>query len=259
MDTLLSTLGLKPNESSVYLAFLKHNEKTAAEISRILHMDKSSCYRAVHELVRIGLLVANPKKRGTTHSAVSPHVLKELLNKKKNELANQEHALTQLINRLGHEAAEKRATYIRVEKGIQAVRDSMDASLEAAIRTNGMIKERYRLDYPFFQDKDHIKWVNSFAERRIKAAISTKVIVDFAGEKIFPKLMKTDKSILKELRLMPKEMHDMHSLRIAGDLTIITSFDRKKDYIVITIKDKFVSELMESLFDFVWERSEKYI
>ena len=258
MNIILEQIGLTQNESGVYLSFLKHKEKTAAEIARVLKMDKSSCYRAVDSLVEKKLLITIPRLRGTTHSAVSPEVLKELLNQKKRELANQEHDLTQLINQLSHEFFDKRSTFIKVEKGIQAIRNGMDRNLEAAIAGDKMIKEQYRLSFPYFKDKEHAAWVNEFLKRRIKAGVSIRQIVDFAGNDDFAPIMKTDKKLLKEIRLMPKEMKGLHGLRISGDIVTIISFDERKDYIVITIKDKFVAQLINTMFDFVWERSDKY-
>ena len=256
---ILEQIGLTANESAVYLAFLKRKEKTAAEIARIIKMDKSSCYRAVKSLVEKKLLITTPRPRGTTHSAVSPEVMREPLNQKKRDLAAQEEDLTQLISQLSCEHVDKRSTYIEVEKGIQAVRDGMDRNLEAAMAGDKMIREQYRLSFPYFKDKEHIDWVNAFARRRIKAGISIRQIVDFAGSDDFAPIMKTDKRLLKEIRLMPREMKGLHGLRVSGDITSLISFDEKKDYIVITVKDTYVEQLMNTLFDFVWERSEKYI
>ena len=258
MNTILGQIGLTQNESNVYLTFLKHKEKTAAEIARILKMDKSSCYRAVESLVEKRLLITIPRLRGTTHSAVSPEVLKELFNQKKRDLITQEQDLTQLINQLSHEHFDKRSTFIKVEKGIQAIRNGMDRNLEAAIASDKMIKEQYRLSFPYFKDKEHAAWVNDFAKRRIKAGVSIRQIVDFAGNDDFAPIMRTDKKLLKEIRLMPKEMKTLHGLRVSGDITNIISFDKSDNYIDITIKDKYVTELISSIFDFVWERSEKY-
>ena len=44
---LLPLLGLTANELTLYEAFLKHGENSAAEVARKIGMDKSSAYRAV--------------------------------------------------------------------------------------------------------------------------------------------------------------------------------------------------------------------
>lgn len=258
MNTLLQTLGLTQNESDVYLTFLKYKQKTAAEIARVLHMDKSSCYRAVEALVVKGLLLTIPRKRGTTHTAVSPDVLKELYNQKISEFKNQESELDRFVTQLLKQDESHRSTFIKVETGIEAIRNGMEQNLEAAKNSNNMIKEFYRLSFPYFQDEEHAKWVNDFAKKRISSGVSIRQIVDFANLKIFDPIMKTDKKLLKEIHLMPAEMKGLYGVRISGDITHIISFDKKMNYIDITIKDTYVTLLMNSLFDFMWEHSKPY-
>lgn len=259
MNTILNRIGLTKNEVDVYLILLKHTQQTAAEIARLLNMDKSSCYRAVDALVAKGLLIATPKKRGTTHVAVSPEVLKEIYNQKLSEFKQQESELDRFVAKLLKQDESKRSTFIKVETGIEAIRNGMDQNLEAAKKSTKMIKEFYRLSFPYFQDKDHIKWVNEFLKRRLAAGVSIRQIVDFAGVNTFAPIMKTDKKLLKEIHLMPSELKGLYGVRMSGDITHIISFDKQQNYIDITIKDTYVTLLMNSLFDFMWERSEKYI
>jgi len=259
MNTTLTNLGLTENESAVYLALLKHKEKTSAEIARLISMDKSSCYRAVETLVARGLLITTPKKRGTTHTAVSPEVLKELHAQKMSSFKQEESELDRYITQLLKLDESRRSTFIKVETGIEAIRNGMDQNLEAAKKSNKLIKEFYRLSFPYFKDKNHEKWVNEFAKRRISSGVSIRQIVDFADVNTFAPIMKTDKKLLKEIHLMPKEMKGMYGVRMSGDITHIISFDKDNNYIDITIKDTYVTLLMNSLFDFMWARSEKYL
>ena len=258
MNTILTNLGLTQNESAVYLAFLKQKEKTSAEIARVIHMDKSSCYRAVETLVARGLLITSPKKRGSTHTAVSPKVLKELYFQKISSFKQQESDLDRFVSELLKQDESRRSTFIKVETGIEAIRNGMDQNLEAAQKSTKLIKEFYRLSFPYFKDKNHEKWVNEFAKRRIASGVSIRQIVDFADVNTFAPIMKTDKKLLKEIHLMPKEMKGMYGVRVSGDITHIISFDKDSNYIDITIKDTYVTLLMNSLFDFMWERSKKY-
>lgn len=259
MNTILNQIGLTQNESTVYLTFLKHKETTTAEIARILHMDKSSCYRAVETLIAKSLLITLPKKRGTTHTAVSPEVLKELHHHRFSQLKQQESELDLFVSQLLKQDESSRNTFIKVETGIEAIRNGMDQNLEAAKKSTKLIKEFYRLSFPYFQDKGHQKWVNEFLKRRVKAGVSIRQIVDFADINTFAPIMKTDKKLLKEIHLMPKELKGLYGVRISGDITHIISFDKNNNYIDISIKDTYVTLLMNSLFDFMWERSEPYI
>lgn len=257
--SLLQTIGLTENESTVYLAFQKDGPDTAAAMARQLHMDKSSCYRAVESLVAKGLLLTNPKRRGTTHTAVSPDVLKEIYHQKVRELKHQESQLDDFIQKLIYQSESQRSTYITVQTGLDAIREGMEENLKAAINSSKMIKEIYRLSFPYFNDQYHVRWVNGFAKRRIASGVSIQQVVDFAQNDVFAPIMRSDVKLLKEIRLMPKEMKGLYGLRISGDITHIISFDEKQDYIDITIKDRFVTQLLESLFNFVWVHSKQYI
>jgi len=259
MNTILTNLGLSENESVVYLALLKHKERTSAEIARLINMDKSSCYRAVEMLVARGLLITTPKKRGTTHTAVSPEILKELHVQKVLSFKQEGSELDRFVSQLLKQDENSRSTFIKVESGIEAIRNGMDQNLEAAKSSDKMIKEIYRLSFPYFKDKNHEKWVHEFTKRRIASGVSIRQIVDFADVNTFAPIMKTDKKQLKEIHLMPKEMKGMYGVRISGDITHIISFDTNNNYIDITIKDTYVTLLMNSLFDFMWERSGKNI
>src|SRR3989344_1414880 len=258
MEKVLKQLGLSENQAKVYLSFLNEGERMAAEIARKLKMDKSSCYRAVEELVQKNLLVPNPKKRGTTYTAANPEVLNELLINKQSEINNLSTSIKRLIEVLNSQQTSERTTYIKVEKGIEVIRSSMERNLEEAYKSDKIIREKYRLDYPYFKDPTHVKFVNEFAQRRIKMGVSIRQIVNFAGLDIFSPIKKTSPKLLKEIRLMPDDLKDYNSMRVSGYLTSITSFDEKKDYIVINIYDKYVSELYKNLFDFVWNKSKVY-
>ena len=258
MTNILTKIGLTENEANVYLSFQKKGEKTASFIAKMINMDKSSCYRAVESLVSKSLLIAIPKKRGTTYSAASPKLLKELLAQKEQQLEQEKGALDMFVKSLLTDS-EERATSIHIEKGIEAVRNAMDATLEAAIRNKTFIRERYRLNAPYFQDPVHNDWVtNVFFKKRIKSGIAIKQIVDFSDNHVFDPIMKTDQKLLKEIHLMPNSVTDPNSMRVAGDFVTITSFDKQNDYIVITIKDKYVAALIESMFDFMWEHTDPY-
>lgn len=257
MEKLLIDLGLTENQVKVYLGFLKNDKQLASKMALALGLDKSSTYRAVEELVSKGLLIPTPKKRGTLYEAANPEALKEILNNKKIEISSKSVALDEFIKTFSDKSLQ-RNTYIKVEKGIEAVRNAMDKDLESAIKSDKLIREKYRLDHPYFSDPEQVKFVNNYVKRRIKNKVRIKQLVHFAGKDVFSSVMKTSSKLLKEIRLMPKDIIDFNAFRIAGDTTHITSFDEKKDYVVITIKDKFVTELMKNLFDFVWNRSELY-
>lgn len=254
MNGVCKALGLTQNEIDIYSGFLKFGEKTAAAMSRLLNMDKSSTYRAVENLVEEKLLVEYPKKKGTTYVAANPEVLEQIYKNKLIELKSKKNVLDEFIVDLKKETASKnRSTYIKVEKGLGALRRTMDDALESKEK---LIRERFRTDHRFFEDEGHVKWVVAHAKRRVKNGVRIKQL---EAEKVnwekFDDVMYAHKKFLKELRMLPRAFDDMNSFRIWDDTINIVSFDDNDEFIVITIKDKFVAQLMKNMFDFIWERS----
>jgi hypothetical protein len=61
----------------------------------------------------------------------------------------------------------------------------------------------------------------------------------------------------KEIRAIPEELCDNNSFRIWDDCINIVSFDEDNNYIIITIKDKYVAQMMKNMFDFIWFNCKK--
>lgn len=251
-------IGLTENESCVYLAFLKYGKSTAAELARKIDMDKSSAYRAVEHLEELGLLIKHPKKRGTTYEAASPDTLQNIYDTKVFELKSQKSQLSKLIQKLHKDQSRsKRATYIVVEKGIPALQFRMDEALGSQEK---LIRELFRTDHRFFENKAHVRFVINHAKRRVKNAVFLRQLEYFEDPKwgIFEDVMVDQKFYKKEIRIIPPELEDQNSFRIWDDTINIVSYDDKGDFIVITIKDKFVTQLMKTMYDFIWKRSRVY-
>lgn len=252
MNTILEQIGLKQNEANVYLAFLKHKEKTAAEIARILKMDKSSCYRAVESLVEKKLLITIPRLRGTTHSAVSPEVLKELITFRKIELEKQSHMLNALVHELQISAKGEIKTFIKVEKGIEAIKQAFTDSLECKEK---IIREKWSSTHPDLKEKNYVDFIYNNAKKRIQNGILMRELNYPNAHSLYAPIEHTSKLILKEIRLLPEAIDRDISYRIYDNTMYLISFDELNELIVITIKDHFFVKLMKNLYDFVWSHS----
>lgn len=253
---VLENLNLTENQARLYLAFLNNRNKTVAQVARQIEMDKSSAYRAAEELLNLGLLIAKSKKRGTTCSAADPDNLKDLLALKQQEVKSQEFALNGLIEKIRQSSFNlQRNTFIKVEKGIDAHIKCMEESLEVP---NITIREKFNMDLPIHYDKDYVNYVHTYVKRRIQKHISIKELGGMNTRHLYGEIMSTSKKFLKEIRLIPDNILDKNDLRIYNDQVEILSFDEINDFIVVSIKDKYLTDLMKNMFDFVWERSEVY-
>jgi len=262
MDTtnlaILEELGLTPNEIEAYLGFLRYGKKTAAELARFVQMDKSSTYRAVESLEDLGLLMRHPQKRGTTYIASNPEHLKQLYKSKLAEVKSQGKVLSTFINELQKEHhTSKRSTFIRVERGIKAWETRMDEALSSKEK---LIREQFRTDHRFFEDREHVRFVINHAKRRARNDVRLMQLEYFEDPKwgIFEDVMYQHKLYKKEVRIIPEEIDENTSFRIWDDTMNIVSFDDNDEFIVVTIKDKFISRLFKKMYDFIWRRSKPF-
>ena len=245
----IKSLGLTENDFLVYSSFLKHGEMSAAELSRKIKMDKSSCYRAVENLSNLGLVIKTDKNDISTYQASSPEVMRDVFASKKTQLDI-------LIDDLKKaNQSSTRSTYMTIEKGLESLRFRMNESLSS---NEKFIREKFNNKFRFFDDPNHVEFVIDYAKERVKRNI--KIIqleeADWTEDSRFEDVMIDTKKYLKEIRKLPQDaMFGDNSLRIWDDTVNIISEDDSKEFIVITIKDKFVVKLMKDMFDFMWNRS----
>ncbi len=250
----LVKIGLTENEVDVYLGFLKSGRRTAAELARELSMDKSSCYRAVDNLDKLGLLAKYPKTRGTEYEVSNPRILKALIEKKKQELLDSERSIDRFVFDYLNKSA--RDSFINVERGYTAHIRAMEKSL--AENSEKMVREMWDLDNPIFNEPGYSKYIDEFIKRRVKKEISVRYLARFKKDKPYNVHMIPSRKYLKEIRLMPESFTNKSGFRIWSDMIEIVSFDDNGEHLVMTAKDEFLSELLKNMFDFIWARSEIY-
>lgn len=259
MNNVLTKLGLTPNEAKVYVGYLSMPNKSAAFISKTLKMDKSSTYKAVESLLSKSLLLRESWDKGFTYKAANPKVLKEMLEQQEIELSNKKELLSHFISSI-KEKTDKRSTIVTVEKGMKSIIKRMNESLKCKER---LIRECFR-HHEFSNNPEYIKYITEeYAPKRVKKGIylrefQAKIDRNITIEK-FGKLITKPKQHLKEQRLMPKNFSDRNSFRIWDDTTIIISYDIKNDFVILTIKDKYIAGLLKDLYDYIWDNSKPVV
>jgi sugar-specific transcriptional regulator TrmB len=258
MEDILQKIGLTENETQVYISLLKAGNKTAAEIARDLSLDKSSTYRACENLTKLGLIISSPKLRGTTYLAQNPNALHEVYQRQMKKFESLGSQLNETISELQKTArGDSRNVQLRTEYGLEAVRKVMVESLN---NKDKIIREWQQTGKNYYRNKDQVAYILDFAAKRIKAGIQIRQLESDQSFKDdgYKGIMATDKKLLKEIRMMPGGFNDKNTLRIWEDTVNIISFDDNDDFVVVTIKDKYIALLIRNLFDFVWNKSEAF-
>ena len=258
MEKTYELLGLSLNEKKLYEAILIHPDKTAAEIARVLKMDKSSAYRAAENLLQKRLLISSPKIRGTTLRSSSPEYLIKLYQQKIEEFNSNKGLIENYIRNLKSQTLSlNRETFIRVEYGGEALRKCL---LESEQSKEKLIVEIVLSQHRLYQKNRMINFVINHAKRRSSSGIYIKQLErsTYFENAPYKEIMVNTKKYLKEIRILPPEYNDKNSVRIWDNTVNIFSSDEKGDLIVITITDKYVTRSMKTMFDFIWDRSTPY-
>lgn len=249
---LSKVLDLTPNEIKVYQGFIAHPEVSAAKISTLLHMDKSSAYRSVSNLLEYGLLYATPHGDTMTYKAADPEELKVRFNKKVSDLQNAEASINSLVSSLI--STSQRRTSIRSETGLAAVEKAITESLDCKEK---LIRELYRI-HAYSNNKAHIQFVLNALRTRVANGVNIRQFFARDPSKEAPEIhaiMKNSKALRKTVRVLPLGLDDMNSIRIWDDTTNIYSEDERGEVLVITITDKYVTGFMKKMYDFIWNQS----
>ncbi len=257
IKTILTEIGLTDNEVVVVQALVSRGAVNPAELARELSLDKSSMYRALEHLAALGFVVALRKQRGTTYTLSSLDPIRDELMQKRAKLDRQTMELDAIVADLKKQAlAGARETYIRVERGRDAHIALMEQSLSAKDK---VFREKFPMHGSLFSEKQYITYLYDFLARRVKLGIEIRQLYNFTEVDAFLPMMKTRKSLRKEVRILPSEIENNNYFKLWDDYVEIVSFDEtKEDFVVITIHDKFVAGLMRSMYDFIYERSAVY-
>jgi sugar-specific transcriptional regulator TrmB len=267
MENTLLKFGLTENESAIYLAYISNPLKSAAEISRLIKMDKSSTYKAVENLTKHGLLIQTGYNKAFTYKAANPETLNQLYYEKKAELEVNRSSLDLLVQKLKKESIETRKTYITYETGLENLQKRLTESLECKEK---IIRERWRY-HSHFDNPQHVDFILNYATQRKNNNIFMRQIEPTSQQKIFRGMAKNasprmrlgeirnhPKKYMKEIRSIPEQLCDNNSFRIWDDYVNIISFENPTEFILITIYDKFIAEMMKNMFDFIWDQCEQY-
>ncbi len=260
MNNILEKLGLTENESKVYLGFNSNPNVSAAQLSRLLKMDKSSAYKATESLLEKGLVARNGWGKGFLYKSTDPESLFDLYRMKEIELHNSKDMLTEFIKNLKRDKPETRVTNITIERGLDALMAKIIDSVEN--NKEKIIREKFH-HHDIFNNQIYVDFVLRSAKDRSKRKVfikqleSKKDVMDRKG--MFPGLMTDLVKYYKEVRVLPDTYNDPNSLRIWDNTAMILSYDEQGEFIILTIKDKYIVTLLKSFYDFLWESSSPVI
>jgi sugar-specific transcriptional regulator TrmB len=250
IEQLTRALDLTPNEISIYKGFTDNPNCSAARLSTILNMDKSSTYRSVSNLVEYGLLIPVPQGDTMCYKAADPEAINERYTEKVKTLQNFQSTIESFVSTLV--SSTERKTHIRSETGLSAVQKAMTESLDCKEK---LIREIF-FNHTFFKNKLHREFIDDYIVTRCSKdiVIHQYTTKKYSNKAEYAEVQKARKDQLKIVKILPEELEDMNSFRIWDNTMNFFSEDERGETLVITITDMYVVKFFKKIYDFIWKQ-----
>jgi len=255
-DTL-TALGLTHVEQEIYTAFLESGETVASMLAKKYGFDKSTTYRVAENLVTLGLLLKNPKERGTTYTPTNPESINNLYLRKKQEIINKEDDVQSLVERLKKSAlSSKFDSYITVERGYEAHKKALMRSVQCKER---LLRSKISTKAPIYDNPEHEEFIRDHYMRvHKKRHVFFKQLVQYEKSYVFDDIVFSSKKLNKEVRILSEEFESEDSWKIYDDYVDITIYPKDEPEICISIHNTAIAQIMKEHFDYIWRRSAEF-
>jgi sugar-specific transcriptional regulator TrmB len=250
---LTGKLGLTLNESEVYVFLVKKGLASGTEVYEQLSMDKSSAYRALKSLAEKNLVFKVGEERNQQFGANPPEYLLEQFEVKRTELAESKEKLAGIFEELEDFAKQ---SYLRknitILEGNEGYTKFLESRLKPGVELIREIGTRSDIERYFGGAEKYDEYMRRYIKRRVEMGIYLRALISLRDEDDYLDI--TDKKWLKQVRVLPSSMKLGSLLTTWQDHTGFFSME-KGTIICVTIKDRLITQLINSLFEVVWEIS----
>ncbi len=245
----LSSFGLSPKETSVYLACLHRGEISVIELARITNLSRSTAYFIADQLIQRGLLRFIQKGAHRIYAAEDPRKLATLLEEQAEQLARNKHVLSEILPSLNMQftgAANKPLVSYYV--GQIEMRQIFEDALISGIKELLFVGEM-----PVLVQAVGPEFMASWNRRKVKAKIKTRGIWPSEASEFEESFLKPTPENLREARYAPKGFRSpTYVLLYANKVAFISSIAEAYGTL---IESKDLSITMNHWFDALWASS----
>lgn len=243
----LEKLGLTRNEVTIYKYLLRKGISSGAQIWGENSLDKSSAYRAIGQLQEKRLIYAIGETRNQKFAPYPVEALEELHSKVEDSLTKVKSDIEMFIEDINEYAkANYKTSRIQLFEGDEGYRLFLKQRLEGHV---DLIRQ-FGAFVP--EVKNFEASMGDLIDERVKRQVPVRILYGKEVVRTTPDI-KTDPVKFKEARQVEKPLVGLTSiLTHGGAVSIFTQEDGK--FLGIVIKDKIVTDMMNTLFDYMWEQ-----
>ena len=240
IDEVLERFGLNAKDRAAYLSLLTLGKATLTPLARSVGLKPTTVQAVLGRLAERGLVKVSKRGSRSEYESLDPVVLRRLLERQAEEVANVLPALRSLGE--GMAAPAKIRIYNR---------DRMADIFHLALKAKG------GLIYEIVAAKDLQDILGEsfhFTTRRVKAGLKLKSLRVEARE-IKHYSAATHARELREARFLPRELTFKSSLMFWDDT--VAFFTTREEGLAWTVQSKTLRETNEQLFNLLWQVSRK--
>ena len=248
METkVLENLGLTKGEIKVYFALLELGNSTAGPITNKSKVSPSKVYDILNRLIEKGIVSYIVKGKVKYFNAASPERLLTFIEKRKEELNENEEKIREMLPQLKLKAG-KREQKAEIFEGIRGIKTFFDMVYSETPKGGSA----YAIGYPLLASKLFHAYFTEFRRKNMKYKIRLKIIYNY--DAWFEK--KRDKRPFYEQRYFPKGISTPAWIYFFGDVvgTICITEEQK---ICFMIKNKEVAQSYLNYFNMLWKQAIK--
>lgn len=244
----LIVLGLDDSEARVYIELLNHESLTVLEIASQLNIPRTTVYRICEKLNKKQFAEWIIKENSTKIKAVKPSDLNQLIESKKDEVANAEHALKSLEKMISTPLLSLPSTQVRYYQGKEGLRQMMWNCLKAQDEIVGWsVYGRASIIGEAFMDS----YVNEFKRRKLRdRSIMNEIGLEYNR---VPENLINHQQTFEDMRFIPES-----KFYIAGDTSIYNNVFaycvwNHGEVVGVEIENPEIVKTQRSIFNILWE------
>lgn len=255
IHAVTTIFGLNKTEAEIFEYLLQYGSVKAVELRQLLHLDRAPFYRAVNDLVLKDLIVVEGTLRNQVVSLQDMDSIKTKVAAKKQQVSDAEKSLTTLQASM-RDLRDNRFHRENVE--IFSGTDAYLRSMMALIVGEGKILRDITPDSATLYDmagseKKYRDIVRQVKAARLEKGISIKILFDNQAKNIDEQSASSKKD-LKESRIFHGNLNLQCYLNTCGSRSLFYTKDKNGSWGIL-LKDKLITNLLESLFDVLWNQA----
>ncbi len=246
---VLERLGLSPGEAKAYIALLGLEAASVGPIAKAAGVSRSKIYEILGKLSARGLANQIVTGKKALYRACGPSTLLEIMERKKEDLHNEEKAVRKLIPQLEQlKHPEKRVVELFEKfEGLKSAREELLSSLSKG-------DTLLVLGAPKAANEKWESWFLDFHSRRIKRGIGMNIIYN-SDSREYGKIR--EKFKLTNVRYLPADFTTPTWFDVFNDKVLMVILPEGEKPYALLIRDKSVAESVRNYFELLWKISKE--